>query len=428
LTIFLLFLGVLFFLIIIRTPIPFSLGIASVVLLLTSTIKGLPFNVVAQRMYGGVDSFPLLAIPLFLLAGNLMERGGMSERIVILAQALLGRIKGGLNMVCIASCMFFAGISGSAVADSAAVGGVMLPVMNKNGYDKDFSAAVLATAGTIGPIIPPSVPMVMFGVVSGVSIGKMFLGGVLPGILIGLGLMIVAYFVGVKRGYKSGQKISFKDAIKALKDCALTIVAPLIIIVGIIGGFFTPTEAASVAVVYSFIVGKFIYKDLKWSALPKIVCDAMLSSAAVMFIVSSSNLSAWLIAIEQLPKLIAGILSNLTNDATMILIILNIFILFWGMIMDLTPSIMILTPIFLPILKQFGIDPAYFGVVMVVNLCIGLVTPPVGTVLYVVSEMAEVKPLELVKAAIPFLCSMVIVLFLMILFPKIVTFIPSLIM
>lgn len=425
---FIIFLLALFIFLAMNIPIAFCLGLASLVLMFTSSVGGLPALLVAQRMYEGVDSFPLLAIPLFLLAGSLMERGGMSARIVKVASALLGSLRGGLSMVSIASCMFFAGISGSAVADSAAVGGVILPVMKEKGYDRDFSGAVLATAGTIGPVIPPSLPMVIYGVITNVSIGRLFLGGVIPGILIGLGLMAVAYYLGIKRGFPAGERVSLQEAWKALKESSLTLGAPLIIVVGIITGTFTPTEAAAIAVVYSFVIGVFVYKDLKISQFPGIMLDTAVSSALVMFIVSASSLSAWLIAVEQIPKYVAETFATISNNPIVILIIINCFLLVWGMIMDLTPSIMILAPIFLPLLNKLGIDLTYFGVIMVVNLCIGLVTPPVGTVLYVVSEMSKVKPMTLSRAALPFLLVMCGVLVLMILIPETVMWLPRLIM
>lgn len=423
---FVLFLGSLFLFLVMNIPVAFCLGLSSLVVMFASGLD-LPLGLIVQRLYEGVDSFPLLAIPLFLLAGNLMKHGGMSKRIVEVADALFGWLRGSMSFITIASCMFFAGISGSAVADAAAVGGIVLPVMEKKGYGKVFSGSLLATAGTIGPIIPPSLPMVIYGVTSGTSIMALFMGGVIPGLIIGLGLMVVARHYCIKLGYVSKTPFSSIKAIIALKESFLTLVSPIIIVGGIISGIFTPTEAATVAVVYSFIIGFFIYKELKVKNLFKIMIETAISSAIVMFIVSTSNLSAWMIAVKQIPLIISDIFTYFSGNPIIVLIFINIFLLFWGMIMDLTPSILILVPIFIPLLNKLNIDLSYFGVIMVVNLCIGLVTPPVGTVLYVVSGMTGLKPMDLARGAIPFLLVLVLTLLLMIIFPPIVTWLPGLV-
>ena len=423
---FLIFLGSLFLFLIINIPIPFCLALASLLLMFVSGLD-LHFSLIVQRLYEGVDSFPLMAIPLFILTGNLMKRGGMSRRIVEVANALFGWLRGSLSFITIASCMFFAGMSGSAVADASAIGGIVLPIMEEKGYGKQFSGSLLATAGTIGPIIPPSLPMVIYGVTSGTSIAALFMGGVIPGLIIGLGLMVVAGYYSIKLGYVSKVPFSIKKAIIALKESFLTLGAPIIIVGGIFGGIFTPTESATVAAVYSFVIGFFIYKDLKIKDFPRIMINTAISSAIVMFIVSTSNFSAWVIAVKQIPLIVSDMFTYFSSTPIIVLIVINIFLLFWGMIMDLTPSIMILVPIFLPLLNELNIDLSYFGVIMVVNLCIGLVTPPVGTVLYVVSGMTGLKPLVLAKGAIPFLLVMVLVLLLMIIFPPIVTWLPSLV-
>ncbi len=423
---FLLFLGVMFVLVLLGVPVACGIGIGAIVVMLSGAMSAVPLSIVAQRMYTGVDNFSLLAIPLFLIAGGLMERGGMSERIVKLMSLLFGRLRGGINYITIAACMFFAGLSGSAIADTVAVGSIMVPMYKKNNYSPEFAGSVLASSGIIGPIIPPSIPMVVYALTANVSIGALFLGGYLPGVLIGVGLAVVATLVGSKDQTGSVDPISMKEAWAILKDSLLTLGAPLVIIVGILAGWFTATESAAVAAVYSFVVGKFIYRELQWKDIPKIMIDSMLTSATVMLVVATSTYSSWVITAERLPQLLTAILSGVTSSRIVMLLIMNLVMLFWGMIMDITPSIMILTPIFMPICKAFGIDLVYFGVLMVVNLCIGYLTPPVGTVLYVTSGLCRVKAMDLFAKLLPMFIWLVIVLVLLILFPQLITWLPSL--
>lgn len=423
---FLLFLGIMFVLVFLGIPVAYGIGIGAMVVMLTGSMSNVSLSIVAQRMYTGVDNFALLAIPLFLIAGSLMERGGMSERIVKLLSVIFGRIRGGINYITIAACMFFAGLSGSAIADTVAVGSIMVPMYRKNGYSSEFAGAVLGTAGIIGPIIPPSIPMVVYALTANVSIGALFLGGYIPGALIGIGLAVVATLVGKKENKDVVDSVSLREAWIIFKDSLLTLGAPLVIIVGILSGWFTATESAAVAAVYSFIVGKFIYKELNWKDLPEIFLSSMISSATVMMVVATSTYSSWVITAERLPSILTGILTGLTDSKIIMLLIMNMVMLFWGMIMDITPSIMILTPIFMPICKAFGIDLVYMGVLMVVNLCIGYLTPPVGTVLYVTAGMCQVKAMNLFSKMLPMILWLVMVLVIMIVFPQVIMWLPSL--
>lgn len=424
---FAIFLIVMIILICLGIPVAFSIAFGAMAMTVAGGLTGIPLSMIAQRMYSGVDSFPLLAVPLFMLAGNLMERGGMSERLVTLISIFFGRIRGGLAMVSVVCCMFFAGISGAATADACAVAGVTLPMMDKKGYPKDFSSAVVATAGTIGPIIPPSIPMVIYGVTCSVSVGKMFISGVVPGILIGAGMIIVCYFMAKKSHLEPDNvKYSKAEIWDAFKESFLTLLAPVFIIVSIVTGVFTPTESASVAVIYSFILGKFVYKELKWSDCKRLVLDAMLSSASVMLIVAVSSYSSYVIARAQLPAKAAAMLQGVTSSPKILILILILFLCFWGMIMDQTPAIMLLAPIFTPLLQAYGIDLVYFGVIMVIILAMGLVTPPVGTVLYVIAGMSREKPLKVAKAAIPFILVMIGVAILAVFVPGIITALPKL--
>lgn len=424
---FVIFLAVMLALIIFGIPIAYSIALGTLAMMVSAGMTDVPISIVAQKMYTGIDSFPLLAVPLYMLAGNLMERGGMSERLVKLLSIVFGKVSGGLSMVSIAGCMFFSGISGAATADVAAIGGVTLPMMKKKGYPMDYAAAAVATAGVTGPLIPPSIQMVIYSVTCGVSIGWLFVAGFVPGILVGIGLLVVAYFQAKKLGLQPDNIVYSKQEVwTAFKESFLTLLAPVFIIGAIVSGVFTATEAAAVAIVYSFILGKFVYKELSWNDIGELIVSAMVAASTVMLLVAASALTAWMVAYVQLPTAISVFFANLTSSPLVLLIILNVFLFFWGMIMDITPAIMLLGPILIPLLTRYGIGLDYFGIIMITNLSIGLVTPPVGTVLYVVSNIAGEKPLKVAKAAIPFILIMLAVLLLMVLFPDIVYFVPNL--
>lgn len=403
---------IFFTLILLSVPIGVSLGVAtSVTLLLTSKIGTV---IIAQKAFTGLDSFTLLAIPFFMLAGNLMALGGIARRIVNMCDALVGKVTGGLGMATIASSMFFAAISGSGPATVSAMGTIMIPEMEKRGYDRAFATGLTATAGTIGVIIPPSIPFVVYGVASGASVGDLFMAGIVPGILIGIALMVVCYVISVKRGYKGGhqgggQKTSI---LKTFLDSFWALMAPVIILGGIYGGIFTPTEAAVVSIVYSLVVGKFVYRELTW----KIWIDSLKATAdlngltglALGFSMSFANY----LAMEQIPQKIAkSLLSTIHSNIAMMLLVLLILLIV-GLFVDNISSCLILTPVLLPIVQATGMDAVQFGVVMTTALAIGFVTPPYGVNLFVASSVANESIEKISKAAVPFILAMMTCLLL----------------
>ncbi len=420
------FLASLFGLILLNVPIAFALLLTASILMAVLGNVSLPL--LAQNIVRGVDSFPLMAIPFFLLAGELMNVGGISKRIVAFARALLGHITGGLGFVTVAASMLFAGVSGSAVADTSAIGSILYPVMRSEGYDEKRSAALFAASGTIGPIIPPSIPMILFGVIANVSIVKLFMGGIIPGVLIGVGLMIGWYIHAKKAGYKSVAKFSFKNLFKTGIEAFWAMLLPVIILGGIVSGIYTPTEAAVIAVVYAFLVGLFVYKELKLSMLPELFVNSAKSTAIVMLVCGAATATAFFITTAQIPALLANTLLSLSGSSPILLMaFINILLLLVGCVMDLTPALLIMGPMLMPIILKFGIDPVYFGVVMIVNLCIGLITPPVGNILFVGCSISKLSVSDMSKAIIPNIAIMIATLFVITYIPGLVTFIPNLI-
>lgn len=417
------FLISLFSFILLNVPIAFSLVLTALVLMIAS--GNVSPAIITQHIVRGIDNFPLMAIPFFVLAGEIMNAGGISRRIVNFAKALLGHVTGGLGYVTVLASMLFAGVSGSAVADTSAIGSILLPVMEEQGYDKGKSTALVVAAGTIGPIIPPSIPMIIFGVIGGVSIVKLFLGGIIPGILIGLGLMIGWYFHAKKRDYKKTERTTWKELWQSTVSAFWAILLPVIIMGGILGGVFTPTEAAVVAVVYALLVGFFAYRELKLSHLPEIFVRSAKSTAVVLLVCGAATAAGYLITTAQIPQLLSDTLLSISNNVVVLMFLINVLLLLVGLVMDLTPALLILGPILLPIALNFGLDPIYFGVVMVMNLCIGLITPPVGTVLYVGCGLSGLSMSELTKPLVSFIAIMIAVLFLVTYFPGVVTLIPN---
>lgn len=411
--------GTLFICLLIGVPIAISLGVSALVAIYFGST--LPLGIIAQKAFTSLDSFPLLAIPFFMLAGVLMSKGGVSKRLLDMAAAMVGWIVGGLSLVTVVASMFFAAISGSGPATVAAIGGFMIPEMKNKKYDGGFAAAVSASAGSIGVIIPPSIPFVLYGVIGSVSVGSMFLAGILPGILIGIGLMITAYLIAKKRGYKSetNTTFSFKDVLKATYDAKWALLIPVIILGGIYGGFFSPTEAAVVAVVYSLIVGLYVYKELTWKSVFECFREAVVINATTMIIIGLSVSFAYFMTLERVPDDISLFLAELSTNPIVILIAINIILLIVGMFIDTISALVILTPILLPIVVAVGIDPIHFGVILVANLAIGFITPPLGVNLFVASSVGNVKFEKIVMAIIPFLFSMIICLI-------VITFVPSL--
>ncbi|WP_291636757.1 TRAP transporter large permease [Clostridium sp.] len=421
------FLLALFGFIFLGVPIAFSLIMTTVVLMLLSSGSVAP-AIISQSIVRGIDSFPLMAIPFFMLAGEIMNVGGISKRIVYFSNALVGHVTGGLGYVAVVASMLFAGVSGSAVADTSAIGSILLPIMDKEGYDKIKSTALVVSAGCIGPIIPPSIPMILFGVIGGVSIVKLFLGGIVPGVLIGIGLMVIWYFHAKKYKYKSNKKESLKSVIKSAKEAFWALILPIIILGGIIFGIYTPTEAAVIAVVYSFVISTFVYKEFKPHHWLDVLVSAGKTTAVVMLVCGTATAAGYLITTAQIPKLLANtILALANNNVTIVMLLINVLLLAVGCVMDLTPALLILGPILLPIALSYGLDPVYFGVVMVVNLCIGLITPPVGTVLYVGCGLSKLSMAELTKPILGFVGVMMAVLLLITYVPGLITFIPNLV-
>ncbi len=421
------FLITLFGFIILSVPIAFALVITAMVLMLVS--GSFSAAAVAQNIVRGIDSFPIMAIPFFLLAGEIMNYGGISKRIVAFAQTILGHIRGGLGYVTVLASMLFAGVSGSAVADTSAMGSLLYPVMEREGYNKEKSAALFCAAGTIGPIIPPSIPMILFGVIANVSIIDLFLGGIIPGILIGVGLMI-GWFVHVRKhpNYKTTHKFVLKNVFKAAIDAFWAILLPFIILGGIVGGIYTPTEAAVVAVVYAFVVSFFIYKDLKLSMLPELFVKTARATSVVMLVCGAATAAAYMITVAQIPKLLSNTLLVFAGDSPILLMLyINILLLLIGCVMDLTPALLIMGPILMPIVLQYHLSPVYFGVVMIVNLCIGLITPPVGNILYVGCGISKLSIAKLSKAIAPNIAIMIVTLLIITYIPGLVTFIPNLV-
>ena len=421
----LLFLIALFGFILLSVPIAFALLLTAFALMAAMGPVSLP--ILAQNIVRGVDSFPLMAIPFFLVAGELMNVGGISRRIVSFARALLGHITGGLGFVTVMASMLFAGVSGSAVADTSAIGSILYPVMKKEGYDEEKSAALFAAAGTIGPIIPPSIPMILFGVIANVSIVKLFLGGIIPGVIIGIGLMIGWYLHAKKAGYKASERFDPKLLFRATIDAFWALFLPVIILGGIVTGVCTPTEAAVIAVVYAFAVGLFIYRELKLSMLPELLVNSAKSTAVVMLVCGCATAAAYFITTAQVPALLSGTLLAISGTSPILLMFyINILLLLVGCVMDLTPALLIMGPMLMPIITKFGIDPVYFGVVMIVNLCIGLITPPVGNILFVGCSISKLSVGRMSKAIVPNILIMIAALFLITYVPGLVTFIPNL--
>lgn len=412
--------GILILLFIINVPVAIALGVsASVILLIQNEI---PLMVVIQKMFNAADSFPLMAVPFFILAGKLMETGGISKRLIHFANTIVGRVHGGLGLVSILACMFFAAISGSAAATTAAVGSLLIPAMVKKGYDKGFSTAVQAAGGTVGVMIPPSVPLVLFGVIASTSITDLFIAGIGPGIFVGISLLLLVYITSRKNGYGGGEKSSFSEFLIAFKDAILALLMPVIILGGIYGGIFTPTEGAVVAVVYGLIVSLFIYKEIKVKDLVEIFSSSVITTAVIMFIIACAAIFGFLLTREQIPQDVAGLMLGITENPILLLLLINLLLLVVGTFLETAAAIVILTPILAPIASAAGIDLVHFGIIMVVNLAIGMITPPVGINLFVSSNIADIKIERLVRAILPFILILIIDVLIISFIPQISLF------
>jgi tripartite ATP-independent transporter DctM subunit len=413
-------LGVIFIvLLVIGLPVAFCIGLATMAALLIS-IDTLPaLTTMAQRMAGGLNSFALLAVPLFILSGVIMGQGGIARRLIAFAKCLVGMVPGGLALVNVISCTLFGAISGSAVAASSAVGGFMLPEMEKDGFDKNFGAAVTATAATTGLLIPPSNILIVYAIASGgVSIAALFLAGYLPGLLLAAALMLVSFIHAKRHNLPSAGRVSLGFAARAALDAAPALALVVIVIGGIIAGVFTATEAGAIAVVYSLILAGPVYKELSRSALFHVFLKATETTAIVMFLVASSVAMSWLLAFNNIPTQVAEALLAVSDNPLIILLIINLVLLLVGSFMDMTPAVLIFTPIFLPAAMEMGITPLHFGIIMVLNLSIGLCTPPVGSVLFVSCAVAKTSIHNIIRPLLPMYAAMIIVLLL-------VTYIPA---
>jgi tripartite ATP-independent transporter DctM subunit len=412
------FLGSLLAAMALGVPIAFSLLICGAALMWHMNM--FDAQILAQNVIEGSNSFPLLAVPFFMLAGEIMNTGGLSRRIVDFALALVGHIRGGLGYVTIVAAILLSALSGSAVADAAALTALLLPMMVKAGHDKSRSSGLIAACGVIGPIIPPSIGFVIFGVAANVSISKLFLAGIFPGILLAAGLWITWWWLTRKEHLEPPPRKTTAEVLKALRDAGWALMLPLIILVGLRMGVFTPTEAAVVAAVYALFVATVIYKELNWRQLYQVFETAARTTAVVMFLVAAAMVSAWLITVANLPGQVVTLLQPLLDNPTLLLMAIMLLVMIVGTAMDMTPTILILTPVLMPIVKAAGIDPVYFGVLFIINNSIGLVTPPVGTVLNVVAGVGRMRMDDVTKGVMPFMAVQFLVMFLMVLFPSIV--------
>jgi len=416
--------GSFIFLLLVGAPIAVALGLSSAIVL--NKIMHIPLIVVPQRMFTAIDSFSFLAVPFFMLAGSFMSSGGVTKRLINFANSLVGFIRGGLALVVAVSGMFFAAISGSSAATTAALGSTLLDEMEKSGYEKHFSAAIIAAGGTTGIVIPPSITLVVFGVSAGVSIGDLFMGGFAPGILMGISMCVLSYFLCKKKGIKAQGKFSLIAIFKSFKDSILALMMPFIVLGGIYGGVFTPTEAAAVAAVYGLIIGMFVYKELKLKDLPHVMLKATISTTLIMFIVGGANLFGWILTNAQVPHKVAMYMSSISDSPVVFLMLLNVLLLIVGTLINASAAVVILVPILLPVALSYGIDPVFLGVLMIVNLAIGCITPPVGLDLFVVSGITGIPIEKISKAVLPYIVVLVIDLIILTYFPQIILFVPHL--
>jgi tripartite ATP-independent transporter DctM subunit len=407
-------------------PIAFTLGLAAFAALAVSLDPGSASTVLAQRLATGLDSFALLAIPFFILSGNLMNRGGIAARLVDLARVVVGRLPGGLAYVNVLANMLFGAVSGSAAASAAANGGFMAPLMKREGYDRDFGAAVNISSAVTGLLIPPSNVMVVYSLASGgVSIAALFVAGYVPGILLGLVLMVVGGVIAQRRGYPVGERIGAAQAWRILRAALPCLALVFVVMGGIILGWFTPTEASAVAVLYTFILAVLVYREVKWRDLPRLVTDSAATTAVVLLLIGASMGLSWVMSSANLPQAVTSLLLGLTEDKLLLLLLINVLLLLVGTFMDMTPAVLIFTPILLPVVQKFGMDPIHFGLIMIFNLCIGLCTPPVGSVLFVGCSVARTTLRNVLRPLLPFFAAMVIVLLLVTYVPALSLWLPS---
>lgn len=404
-------------------PIAYSLGISSLIVIIQ---QGFPLVVIPQRLFAGMDSFPLLAIPFFMLAGDLMNGGGLNKRIIRVANSFLGNVPGSLPIIVIVASAFFAAISGSAVATVAAIGGILVPAMIKQGYPDHYAAGVTASASIVGPIIPPSITLIVYGASLQLSISELFLASAIPGLMISISFIILVLFQAKKHNFPREGKTNIKEKITAIKEGFWALMMPFVILGGIFSGIFTPTEAAVVSVVYAFIIGFFVYKGFTLKDLPNIISGAAISTATIMLILATSKILAWVITVINLPVLVANAILGLTESPFLIFLLINFILLVVGCLMEANAAIIILIPILVPIVTKLGMSPITFGVLMTINLCIGLLTPPVGICLLLASDMAKSKFEKAVISMLPFFAVALITLALVTYVPQLTLWLPEL--
>lgn len=413
-----------FILLLINMPIAFALGIASAATLLFDAT--LPINSIVTRAFVGVNSFTLLAIPFFIIAGELMNACGITERIVAFARSLVGHIRGGLAHVSIVSSMFFSGISGSATADASALGSMMIPAMKKSGFDADYAVAVNASSSAMGPIIPPSIMMVIYGSIANVSIAQLFLGGFVPGLMVALGLMGMAYYIARKRNYPAPSRNELPSVLSSLRGAAWALAMPVIILGGIFSGIFTATEAGVVAVAYAALVGTFVYKTLTIRLVGELLVDAAVTTAAAMFLIAMATSFAWLLAWAGFGAAVLNVLGGISSNATIALLLILVFILILGLFIEGIPILIIFTPVLLPVILGLEIDPVFFGVILVMAVVIGSVTPPVGILTYICCAIAGISISQAFRGLVPFCAVLIGILLICALFPSIIMTVPNL--
>ena len=408
---------------IIGIPIAFVLGLTPLVAFLYAGET--PLMLVAQRIFTGMDNPVLMAIPFFILAGNIMSAGGLTQRLVTFCRVLVGPVRGGLAYINVVISMIFAGITGAAVADTSAIGSILIPAMEREGYDVDFSSAVTAISSTIGPVIPPSIPFIIYGVLGEISIRSLFLAGLIPGVLLGLFQMGVVAYYARKRNYPKGSLPSAREALRAIFDAGLVLMMPIIILGGILSGVFTPTESACIAVFYAFAISFVVYRDIGLRDLPRIIINAGVTSGLVMLVIGTANIFSWLLASEEIPQHICTAILTVTHNRILILLFVNIILLIVGTFMETTASLIILTPVLLPLMIQIGVDPLHFGVILVLNLVIGLTTPPVGVCLFIACAIGKIRLERISRAILPFILASITVLVIATYWESLIIFIPK---
>jgi tripartite ATP-independent transporter DctM subunit len=406
-----------------RFPIAFALGLSCLLYLLAT---GVPLIVMPMKMYSGIDVFVLLSIPGFIVAGNLMNQGGLTEKIIDFCNRLVGHIRGGLALANIAASMLFAGISGTAISDTASIGSVMIPAMKKEGYDAPFACAVTAASSTVGPIIPPSVSMIIAATLTGLSVGKLFLAGAIPGFLLGISLMGLTYYISRKRQYPKHARSSLRQIARGFLDTFWALLMTVVILFGIIGGFFTPTEASIVAVLYALLVGLFVYRKLTLRRALVVFLDSMKTSASLMVLIGFANLFGYILIVERLPQVVSEQILGFTDNPYLVLLLINLLLIFVGTFMETIAALLILFPILLKVALAVGIDPIHFAVIALLNLMIGLTTPPLGVCLFVAAGIGKTSIGSVARAGFPFLLMSLLVLALVTLFPGLSLYLPGL--